>query len=128
VNALPTELIFLLLIGGAVVFNFLTQRAARRQQLAKRQQAETAQAELTELERQAMGEEVWQVQSAAVAPLSTAELMAWSRGPSPAVSPARARRRFARQTLLGTRRQVQDAFVLATILGPCRGDEPHDIR
>ncbi|MEO7853293.1 MAG: hypothetical protein ABIR94_13705 [Rubrivivax sp.] len=130
-NSLPTELIFLLLIGGAVVFNFLTQRAARRQQILKRQQAEAAQGDLTELselERQAMGEEVWQFQPAAPTAPSPAALKAWRGEPAPAVSKVRGRRRFSRRTLLGSRRQVQDAFVLATILGRCRGDEPHDIR
>jgi hypothetical protein len=75
-----------------------------------------------------MGEEPWQLQPAAVAVPSTVDLLPWRRDTAPALLPARGRRRFARRTLLGTRRQVQDAFVLATILGRCRGDEPHDIR
>ena len=45
-----------------------------------------------------------------------------------AVPPARRGRRFARRSLFANRRKVQDAFVVAAILGRCRADEPHDIR
>lgn len=41
---------------------------------------------------------------------------------------APARRRFSRGSLMGDRRAVQNAVVVATILGPCRAFEPHDIR
>lgn len=37
-------------------------------------------------------------------------------------------RRFSRASLLGNRRAVQHAVVVATILGPCRAFEPHDVR
>jgi hypothetical protein len=121
-RGLPIELIFVLLFGAALVFNFLMQRAARRQQ------REAPQDELAQ-EEEEIPEEVWRGQSAAVPP-PPATYVAPRRRPetAPAMAPVRARRRFARQTLLGTRRQVQDAFVVATILGRCRGDEPHDIR
>ncbi|MDP3540256.1 MAG: hypothetical protein Q8S26_16295 [Azonexus sp.] len=38
------------------------------------------------------------------------------------------RGRFSRSSLMGSRREVQNAMVIATILGPCRAFEPHDIR
>ncbi|HEY0858589.1 MAG TPA: hypothetical protein VGE16_16105 [Albitalea sp.] len=38
----------------------------------------------------------------------------------PAERPARAPHRYSRQTLMGTKRHVQNAVVIATILGPCR--------
>lgn len=38
------------------------------------------------------------------------------------------RRRFSRASLMGARREVQNAVVVATILGPCRAFEPHDVR
>ena len=41
-------------------------------------------------------------------------------------SGAPARRRFSRQSLMRDRRGVQDAIVLATILGPCRYHAPHE--
>ena len=33
-------------------------------------------------------------------------------------------RRFSRRSLLGSRRAVQDAIVVAAILGPCRAHDP----
>lgn len=48
------------------------------------------------------------------------------RGVVPRAAPAR--RRFSRGSLMGDRRAVQNAVVIATILGPCRAFEPHDIR
>ena len=44
----------------------------------------------------------------------------------PAERPARAPRRFSRRALMGTKRDVQNAVVIATILGPCRALEPAD--
>lgn len=46
------------------------------------------------------------------------------RPDAPVALRARPRRRFARQSLMGTRRDVQNAVVIATILGPCRALEP----
>ena len=118
-KGLPTELLLVLLLGLALLFKFVMQRAVRRQQ-AEAAQDEPAQEEIPE--------EVWRAQSAAyLPPLATVE-PARRPAQAPAESTERPRRRFARQTLLGSRRQVQDAFVVATILGRCRGDEPHEIR
>lgn len=115
----PTELLFIVLIGVALLFNFLMQR------LAKQQQAEAAQ---NAPEPDEIPEEVWRGESAAAMPAPASYAAPQRRAQAPTVLPARARRRFARRTLLGTQRQVQDAFVVATILGRCRADEPHDIR
>lgn len=41
---------------------------------------------------------------------------------------ARRLRPFGRSALMGTRRDVRNAVVIATILGPCRAFEPHDSR
>ena len=46
----------------------------------------------------------------------------------PVLSSQRAQaRRFARRTLMGDRRSLQDAIVVATILGPCRAQRPRDM-
>jgi cell division protein FtsN len=129
----PTEVIFVVLFGIAMLFNFVMQQAARR-----RQQDEAAQAETLEEE---IPEEVWRGEPPAAQPLP-----APPRAPAPrrqaeapalstttaasrrAASPARSRLRVARQSLFGDRWDVQEAFVVATILGRCRADEPHDIR
>lgn len=52
----------------------------------------------------------------------------FGRNAAPKTSLAPPRRRFSRGSLLGDRRAVQNAVVVATILGPCRAFEPHDIR
>ncbi len=48
------------------------------------------------------------------------------RSDAPVVAPAR--RRFSRKSLMGSRHAVQNGVVVATILGPCRAFEPHDVR
>lgn len=118
-KGLPTELILLVLLGVALLFNFVMQRAVRRRQ-AEALQDEPAQEEIPEA--------VWRVQSAADLPPPATDDSARRPAEAPSVSSAPPRRRFDRQTLLGSRRKVQDAFVVATILGRCRGDEPHEIR
>jgi len=119
VKGLPTDLIFIVLFGAALLFNLVMQRAARRRQ-AEAAQNEPAPEEIPEA--------VWRGESDTAAPASANQAAPPRRAAAPAASPVRARRRFDRQTLLGTRRRVQDAFVVATILGRCRGDEPHEIR
>ena len=48
------------------------------------------------------------------------------RSDVPMVVPVR--QRFSRSSLMGSRRAVQNGVVVATILGPCRALEPHDVR
>jgi hypothetical protein len=36
-------------------------------------------------------------------------------------------RRFSRRSLMGTKWDAQNAVVIATVLGPCRAFEPHDV-
>jgi hypothetical protein len=45
----------------------------------------------------------------------------------PASQLPQASRRFSRRTLMGDRRSLQDAIVVATILGPCRAQRPRDM-
>jgi len=119
VKGLPIELILILLFGVAMLFNFVKQRADRKQR---------AEAAKNEPEREEeIPEEIWRALSAAELPPTATDRSTRRRAEAPTVLPDRPRRRFARQTLLGNRRKVQDAFVVATILGRCRCDEPHEI-
>ncbi len=52
----------------------------------------------------------------------------FGRSAAPVTSLAPQRRRFSRASLMGARREVQNAVVVATILGPCRAFEAHDVR
>ena len=116
-QGVPSELLYVLLFGAFLLFNFVMQKAARRRQ------AEVAQ---NQPEPEEIPEEEWRGSAADLQPPATA-VAAQRRGAPSAAAPMQARRRFSRHALLGTRRQVQDAYVVATILGPCRGDQPDQI-
>lgn len=119
-KGIPSELLLLLLFGAFMVFNIVMQRAARKRQLEE-ELARPAPQEMAD-------EDADEVMPPAPAPLP-------GRAPAPRAQPRRAtgavrttKRRFSRQTLFGSQRAVQDAFVMATILGRCRADEPHESR
>jgi hypothetical protein len=52
----------------------------------------------------------------------------FGRNDAPLTSLLPRQRRFSKGALMGSRREVQNAVVIATMLGPCRAFEPHDIR
>ena len=112
----PTELIYVLMFAAIVLFQHLMKRFAPQQETVQDEQAAQYEEE----------DEAQPVQM----PFALADAAAghFGRSAAPAASPAVARRRFSRNSLMGTRGKVQDAIVIATILGPCRADEPHDIR
>ena len=122
----PTELIYILLFGAAALFNLLMQRAAKR----RKREAAPQEALPDEALPEEIPEEVWgrSAPTRIVMREPAAEVAPARRAVAPAPSRARPARRFARQSLFGTRRKAQDAFVVAAILGRCRADEPHDIR
>ncbi|MBI1942797.1 MAG: hypothetical protein HYS35_03955 [Betaproteobacteria bacterium] len=114
----PDLLIYVLLIAGILLFNYLAQRAARsRQTQAAGGEPPAQDAPLEEIFRRAQ-------------PLPAADPV-----PASAPAPARARethrladdvprRRSAARGLLKGRRDLQRAIVLAAVLGPCRALEP----
>ena len=110
------ELLLLVLLGAFMVFNIVMQRAARKRQL------EAAQNE-------PLQQEVADEDAGEFAPPTPAPVPAPRAQIKRTAGAARTtKRRFARQSLFGTPRQVQNAFVVATILGRCRADEPHESR
>ena len=63
--------------------------------------------------------------------IATASDIRFGRSAAPGAAVAlrvRRQRPFSRSALMGTRRDVRNAIVIATILGPCRAFEPHDSR
>ncbi len=124
----PPELVYLLIFGAVLLFNFLMQKAARRQQ---EEAAKNAPVE------EEIPEEEWNP-----APVITAvrpepeEVLAHRRrvaapaelAATPPMTQAGKRLRVARQALFGKRWDIQEAVVVATILGRCRADEPHEVR
>jgi hypothetical protein len=122
-KGLPFELLLILFIGAIALFNFIKQRAAGLRP-PEATQAEPEPDDITEalwgrgpLDRTTMTE-----------PETPAPAPRRMSAAADSATPADRRRRFDRQALLGTRRRVQDAFVVATILGRCRADEPHEER
>lgn len=130
-KSFPPELIYVLIFGAILLFNYLVQKAAKRRQ-AELPQDERPQDELPpdELPQDEPLSETWgrasptptvfQLRAASVEPVGRSE--------APTASSARPRRRFSRRSLMGTRRGVQNAIVIAAILGPCRAFEQHDVR
>ena len=122
-KGLPFELLFILLFGALLLYTFVKRRAAGLSP------PEPAQGEP---EPDDIPEALWG--------RNPQDPMTWTEPVAPVLAPRRMsavadtattavrRRRFDRQALLGTRRRVQDAFVVATILGRCRSDEPHEVR
>ncbi len=112
----PTELIYVLMFAAIVLFQYLMKRFAPREQQEPAQDEQLAQ----------IPEEAQPAPAPNAA--SDAAFGHFGRTEAPSVSAAPSRRRFSRRSLLGTRRDVQNAIVIATILGPCRAFEPHEIR
>jgi hypothetical protein len=115
----PTELIYVLIFAAIVLFQYAMKRFAPQQQEQQQESAQDEQAAQYEEEARPVRMPF---------PAADAAVGHFGRSAAPGVSPAPSRRRFSRSSLMGTRRKVQDAIVIATILGPCRADEPHDIR
>lgn len=117
----PAELIFFLVFIAIFLFQYLRKAVAR--------QAESeAAAEVTAPPR------VSHPASFDARSLERTEPAAWSATPTsatdfgrrppapPAARPGRPR--FSRQTLFSSRHDVQKAIVIATIMGPCRAQDP----
>jgi len=112
----PTELIYGLIFAAILLFQYLLKRFGPQEQQESAQDERLAQ----------IPEEV--KETPAAFPVSGVAAGHFGRTGAPGASSAVPRRRFSRRSLMGTRREVQNAIVIATILGPCRAYEPHDIR
>jgi hypothetical protein len=120
---IPEDLIVFLLFGAFVLLQIL--RNWRRSK-ARRGKGEPAATDPAEMEMPAEAE----------APVQLPWTPTLVEGPRPkpaaqsrhAQMPARPQtRRFSRSTLIGDRRSLQDGFVVATILGPCRALRPREM-
>jgi hypothetical protein len=121
-KSFPPELIYILIFGAILIVKFLMERAARLRQ-AGLPPLEPPEDEIPEAE--------WNAAQMAAVPSPQPALGLVHRrrdGAAAAPPPARTRLRLARQSLFGARWDMQEAIVVATILGRCRADEPHDIR
>ncbi len=127
----PDMLIYILVIAGILIFNYLAQRAA-----AKRQQEEPASGEPPA--QPDPFEEIFgrkgSIPAGELPPESLPALVrVYEAPPAPvpvaearrvAVSAAAPRRRSAARALLQGKGNLQRAVVVMTVLGPCRAMEP----
>lgn len=111
---LPEELIYVLVIGAILLVRYLMKRFAPQPSLPQDGFIEEVAAQ-----EQAAFEEF---------PVTVAPKVSSARSPPQGTALAGPRHRFSRQALMANRRQVQNSIVVATIIGPCRAFEPHEVR
>ena len=116
-KGLPEELIYALIFGAVLLLQYLMKRFGPQPEPPPIPQDEPI-PEIPEREQAAPG----------VSPVSAASDTRFGRSGSPSASTTLPQRRFSRKALMANRRDVQNAIVIATIMGPCRAFEPHDIR
>ncbi len=121
-------LVYGLVIAGFLLFNYLMQYLARRerelQEAAAAREAPDPPAEDEVLEN------IWGQNPVAAPPEPEPEtaLASVPRARASAAAPPRARRSAAARRLFRTRRDLRQAIVLMTVLGPCRALEPPENR
>lgn len=115
-KGLPEELVYVLIFGAVLLLQYLMKRFGPQQQEDPAQDAPRAQ----------IPEEVKEIP--AVSSVSSVAVGHFGRAGPPSASVPLRRRRYARRSLMGSKREMQNAVVIATILGPCRAHEPHDVR
>ena len=120
-------LLYGLIIAGYLLFNFGTQRLAKK----VRQEPEQKQAQQQEAAPSPEDEPLEDIRgrrlradllaaAAPVAPTRRVQAIAVALAPSP--------RRIAPTALFCSRRDLRHAIVVMTVLGPCRALEPHERR
>ena len=110
-NKVPYELLFALIFGAVLLVQFLFKRLRKR---APQTDTET-------------GFEPDGLTWGPTAPEAPKLARPVPASPRAATAPLRHDvRRFSRRSLLGSRRAVQDAIVVAAILGPCRAYQSHE--
>lgn len=122
-KGLPPELIYVLIFAAIIIFQFVMKRFGPQPPPESAQPEELPQYP-EEIEQEYQEQEY----APAAATLPSAAAEHFGRREATVVPTPPARRRFSPKALLANKRQVQNAVVLAAIIGPCRAYEPHDIR
>ena len=112
-KGIPTELLYVLMFLAVVLFQYLMKRFG-------------PQAPEDPARDEGLAQNPEEVEAPVAVAVSGVAAGLSGRNATPRVAPAR--RRFSRSALMGSRGAVQDAVVVATMLGPCRAFEPHDVR
>jgi len=114
-NNLSQELVYALMIVAVVIFQFLMKRFG-------------PQAPPESEEQEWLPPPPEAAEAASGSPAVSCVDVGYFGRTGVSSAPVQAQRRFSRSALMGSRREVQNAVVIATILGPCRSFEPHDVR
>ena len=126
-NNLPFDLLLGLVVALVFLYQYVMQRIR-----ASRQQQRDPPDELPPgpLEQREAAQWQWELPSASTAaPVVMPVITAPEHRPERREAPAtRRRRRFSRDALFGDQQKLQNAVVIAAIVGPCRAVEPHDMR
>ena len=113
-KGLPEELIYVLIFGAVLLLQYLMKRFGPQPPQHSPQEEPIP---------------PFQEQTTPVTiPVSTESDTRFGQSRAPSASITLPQRRFSRKSLMGTKRDAQNAIVIATILGPCRAFEPHDVR
>jgi len=115
-KSIPPEVVYALLFAGIILFQYIMKRFAP---------PAPQPAPLAEFPED-IPEEIQAIPKARAERSKAAAQFGRTGARSPAAP--RSKRRFSRQALMGSRQAVQNAIVIATILGPCRANEQHDVR
>ena len=121
----PVEILYVIVFLGIVLFNFLSQLAARRRRQEEQAQAgeppEAAAEPPFPAEPEPL-EDIWG-RVPARARVAAAPPVAAPR-PAPLLAPAPKRRVHPARALLRDRSDLRRAVVLMMVLGPCRSQDP----
>ena len=125
----PVEILYVLVFLGIVLFNFLSQLAARRRQQEEQARAgeppEAAAEPPFPAEPEPL-EDVWG-RVPAPAPVAAMPPVAAPRS-APLLASASTRRAHPARALLRDRSDLRRAVVLMMVLGPCRAQDPPEGR
>lgn len=124
-DKLPAELIYVLVFVAIVLFQYMMKRFGPQPQPDEAPQEAPLPQEKTAAQEEFLPD-IWGSATAApaVLPVTAASDTRFGRTAAQDVSAPLEGRRFSRKSLMGNRRDMQNAVVIATILGPCRALEP----
>lgn len=115
-KSFPAELLYVLMFVAIVLFQYLMKRFGPQQPQDS-------------LPQEGLPPTPEKVEASLAAPsVASVAIGHFGRAEAPSPSTALPRSRFSRASLIGTGRSVQNSIVVATILGPCRAFEPHQVR
>jgi hypothetical protein len=120
----PPELLIVFFVLAVALVQFLLKiKRARRPSPAESAQDET---HLEDLEP--ASEEAQATSPSPSRSMSSGSDVRFGRSAVATASMPSPRGRFARRSLMGNRRELQNAIVIAAIVGPCRALDPYDFR